>query len=62
MNETEETYVIDVICGAIVNPEETAHRSSCQDETYYFCCANCQRAFEGDPEGSIRNPRYGPYH
>jgi YHS domain-containing protein len=40
---------IDPVCGMNVEPEESAAESQHQGQTYYFCCKDCKRMFDGDP-------------
>ena len=41
---------VDPVCGMQVNPEGTPKRSEYRGQTYYFCTAACQKAFDVHPE------------
>lgn len=62
MEEEPYVYLIDVVCGAVVDPREVVHRTEHKGETYAFCGASCQRTFEDDPDKHLKAPEYGPYH
>jgi P-type Cu+ transporter len=42
--------VIDPVCGMIVNPETSQHRSDFKGKTYHFCSAGCRTKFEAAPQ------------
>lgn len=62
MKAKEASYAIDVVCGAVIDPNETLHHSRHEDETYAFCSVSCQRVFDDDPEKVLNGRAYGPYH
>jgi len=39
----------DPICGVEVD-EKSAPQAEYQGETYYFCCEECKKAFQKEPE------------
>ncbi len=41
--------VRDPVCGMSVDPATAKHHATYMGETYYFCSAGCQSAFERDP-------------
>jgi YHS domain-containing protein len=42
---------IDPVCGMVVKEEEVAKTAyEYKGETYYFCCAECEKEFKKDPE------------
>lgn len=41
--------VKDPVCGMDVDPEQSAHRTTHDGETYYFCSDGCKTKFEADP-------------
>ena len=43
------TEAKDPICGMMVNPATTSHKSEYQGRTFYFCCAHCKQTFDRDP-------------
>ena len=49
---SEEETAIDPVCGMQV-PKDNAPSTEYKGEVYYFCCAHCQQAFEGAPEGYL---------
>lgn len=53
--------MIDVVCGAVVEPNDAVHRSRHEDETYSFCSTGCQRVFDDDPEKYLKAGVYDPY-
>jgi YHS domain-containing protein len=46
----------DPVCGMDVKPDQAAGKSEYQGETYYFCCPNCKREFEKDPQSYVDQP------
>lgn len=40
---------IDPVCGMTVEIATARHTFVYQGRTFYFCCAHCRQAFEGDP-------------
>ncbi len=45
---TEEA--VDPVCGMSVDMAHARHTSELDGATYYFCCPNCKRRFDHDPE------------
>jgi Cu+-exporting ATPase len=47
-----ETMAIekDVVCGMMVDPDTTHHKSQYDDKIYYFCSPGCKTAFDEKPE------------
>lgn len=41
--------VRDVVCGMTVDTETAQHKSEFRGRTYYFCSADCKRAFDQEP-------------
>jgi xanthine dehydrogenase accessory factor len=41
---------VDPVCGMTVETRGAEHTTLYRGETYYFCCAGCQHAFEKAPE------------
>jgi Cu+-exporting ATPase len=39
----------DPVCGMEVDEKTAAGKSEYQGQTYYFCSAGCQKAFDKDP-------------
>lgn len=62
MKAEKASYVIDVVCGAVIDPNETLHRSEHEDAMYAFCSVSCQRVFDDDPDKYLRTRAYGSYH
>jgi len=46
----EEHEVHDPVCGMTVDPTTTAHKSSHEDQDYFFCSGHCKTKFDADPE------------
>jgi Cu+-exporting ATPase len=40
---------IDPVCGMSVD-DRTQQQSTYQGKTYYFCCEQCKKQFDQDPE------------
>ncbi|MGH3440978.1 MAG: YHS domain-containing protein, partial [Nitriliruptorales bacterium] len=49
----EPEGAIDPVCGMTVDIATAHYRSEHEGETYWFCAAGCQRAFEAAPEGYV---------
>lgn len=43
------THAVDPVCHMDVEIAGAAYTADFDGETYYFCCAGCQRSFEQDP-------------
>lgn len=43
------TQVKDPVCGMLIDATSAPGKSDYQGKTYYFCSAQCQRQFDGDP-------------
>ncbi len=41
---------VDPVCKMNVEPARAAAQSTYRGQTYYFCCPNCKREFDRDPE------------
>ncbi len=39
----------DLVCGMSVEMSHAKYKAEYQGKTFYFCCAGCKQAFEGDP-------------
>jgi len=50
----EGQQVADPVCGMNVEMGRAAETGYC-GQTYYFCCSECQREFEGDPGRYVEN-------
>lgn len=44
------TEARDPICGMLVDVRSAKYQSEYQGNTFYFCCAHCQQAFDKEPE------------
>jgi xanthine dehydrogenase accessory factor len=51
----EITEVIDPVCGMTVEVGSARQKLDHDGTTYYFCCAGCLKAFEGDPTAFARS-------
>lgn len=47
---------IDPVCGMTVDASRAGGHSEFEDETYYFCCPECERRFNADP-GQFAAPK-----
>jgi len=45
----EIAEAVDPVCGMAVEVGSARHKVDHDGTTYYFCCAGCLKAFEGDP-------------
>ena len=45
-----DNAVRDPVCGMVVDPHATQHRSHYQGRTYYFCSNGCREKFVADPQ------------
>lgn len=45
-----ETFVIDPVCGAQVNPYSAKYQYRYLSKTYFFCSDNCAYIFDEEPE------------
>jgi len=45
--------MIDPVCGMEVD-ETSSYKTMYKGKVYYFCCINCKKAFEKDPEKYLR--------
>jgi Cu+-exporting ATPase len=48
-----ETAQIDPVCGMEVQAADAAGRSVYEEQTYYFCSAECKREFDENPEDYV---------
>ncbi len=39
----------DPVCGMAVEPSAAVPSAQFEGQTFYFCCAHCQRTFEANP-------------
>lgn len=46
--------VVDPVCGMLVDPHTTTHRTVHVGRTYYFCSAGCRQKFVTDPAKYLR--------
>ena len=44
----------DPVCGMEVEPDEAAGQSDYQGKTYYFCCNECKRKFDQNPQAFVK--------
>lgn len=47
---------IDPVCGMTVQIAGAEHQTEYNGQTYYFCCAGCQEAFEQNPAQYLTQP------
>jgi xanthine dehydrogenase accessory factor len=45
---------LDPVCGMTVTPGAAGLPFTCDDSTYYFCCAGCRRTFEENPDAYVK--------
>lgn len=50
---------IDPVCKMNVNAEQAAVKADYAGQTYYFCCAACQKAFTAQPEKYVSGAASG---
>lgn len=50
LSSAEPAEAVDPVCGMTVQIAGAEHRTQHNGQTYYFCCAGCQTAFEKEPE------------
>ena len=48
--EEKEEFVIDLVCGMELAPDEAKFSSEYKEKTYYFCSENCKQHFDNNPE------------
>lgn len=48
--EEKEEFVIDLVCGMELTPDEAKFSSEYKGKTYYFCSENCKQHFDNNPE------------
>jgi xanthine dehydrogenase accessory factor len=53
--EDAPTHAIDPVCHMEVEIAGAAYTAQYRGETYYFCCAGCQRSFEKDPQSFLES-------
>jgi YHS domain-containing protein len=56
-SDESAVFSVDPVCGASVEEERAAGKTSYAGQVYYFCCKDCQKAFEEDPGKYIGQPR-----
>jgi xanthine dehydrogenase accessory factor len=44
----------DPVCGMTVDAAESNYRSEFAGRSFYFCCAGCKQAFDGQPEKFVK--------
>jgi xanthine dehydrogenase accessory factor len=49
----EVAEAVDPVCGMTVEVGSARHKVDYDGTTYYFCCAGCLKAFEGDLAASV---------
>src|SRR4051794_15065267 len=49
-----DNAVRDPVCGMVVDPRTTQHRSQYQGRTYHFCSNGCRENFVADPQKYLR--------
>ena len=49
-SKAEQGEATDPVCGMSVDTAHARHTSELNNTSYYFCCPNCKRRFDGDPE------------
>ena len=57
--------VRDPVCGMSIDPKKTAHRTTHEGASYYFCSADCQAKFIADPQkymSRTKTPEKPPTH
>jgi len=50
---------IDPVCKMNVNAEKAAAKAEYAGQTYYFCCAACQKTFTAQPEKYVSSDAPG---
>ena len=61
MTISDETPIIDPVCGMRVDPPKTAHHANHDGRDYHFCSAGCRAKFVADPERYLGDkPRAEP--
>lgn len=45
--------VIDPVCGMKIDASKAAASTVYDGQSYYFCCMECKRRFEVDPEAFL---------
>lgn len=48
--ERKVEFVMDLVCGMELTPEEAKFNTEYQGKTYYFCAESCKEHFENNPE------------
>ncbi|MDZ4723118.1 MAG: YHS domain-containing protein [candidate division Zixibacteria bacterium] len=48
------TQFVDPVCYMSVTEESSAGHSNFENQTYYFCSADCKRQFDEDPQKYAR--------
>lgn len=46
---TERQEAKDPICGMTVDMRSAKHKSECDGNLFYFCCAGCKQTFDRQP-------------
>lgn len=42
--------VEDPVCGMMLSPDEAEDTTEYEGETYYFCCSDCKKKFQSNPD------------
>lgn len=48
--EEKEDFVMDLVCGMELTPDEAKFSSEYKGKTYYFCSEGCKNHFDDNPE------------
>lgn len=48
--EEKGDFVIDLVCGMELTPEEAKFNTEYREKTYYFCSEGCKNHFDDNPE------------
>ncbi len=50
------SLVMDPVCGKEVDTDQTEHRTTYENEEYYFCSEECMRIFLDNPAECLWGP------
>lgn len=50
-------YLVDPVCGMVVDPSKTPYKLVYKGRIYYFCSYHCMREFQKNPDYYLT---YGP--
>lgn len=48
--EEQEDFVMDLVCGMEITPDDAKFSSEYKGKTYYFCSESCKTHFDDNPE------------